>query len=82
MEGVQHFSAEYTQYIYTLFSANPTKITTVVVSLALAVAETTLPLLANSQASKKSDVGDLIFKCEHADVCVVTNCHDPVWTVV
>lgn len=32
MEGVQHFSAEYTQYIYTLFSANPTKITTVVVS--------------------------------------------------
>ena len=62
MEGVQHFSAEYTQYIYTLFSANPTKITTVVVSLALAVAETTLPLLANSQASKKSDVGDLIFQ--------------------
>lgn len=62
MQGVQHFSAEYTQYIYTLFSANPTKITTVVVSLALAVAETTLPLLANSQASKKGDVGDLIFQ--------------------
>ncbi|MEE8825319.1 putative cell division protein YtgP [Lentilactobacillus sunkii] len=62
MQGVQHYSAEYTQYIYTLFSANPTKITTVVVSLALAVAETTLPLLANSQASKKGNVGQLIFQ--------------------
>ncbi|WP_203629385.1 putative polysaccharide biosynthesis protein [Lentilactobacillus fungorum] len=62
MEGVQHYSAVYTQYIYTLFSANPTKITTVVVSLALAVAETTLPLLANSLAAKKGDIGQLIFQ--------------------
>ncbi|MBU9788342.1 polysaccharide biosynthesis protein [Lentilactobacillus sp. IMAU92037] len=62
MEGVQHYSAVYTQYIYTLFSANPTKITTVVVSLALAVAETTLPLLAHSLAAHDPDIGKLIFQ--------------------
>jgi len=52
MQGVLHFSAIHTQYAFTIFSANPNKITTVVVSLAMAISETSLPLIS----SKISDV--------------------------
>ncbi|MFT8393597.1 MAG: polysaccharide biosynthesis protein [Liquorilactobacillus ghanensis] len=38
------------QNMFTLFSANPSKITTVIVSLAIAISGTTLPLLASAHA--------------------------------
>ncbi len=60
MQGFLHNSAVYTQYIYTLFSANPTKITTVVLSLALAVAETSLPLLSKARVSDQGNISKLI----------------------
>ncbi|MDH5106943.1 polysaccharide biosynthesis protein [Lentilactobacillus diolivorans] len=60
MQNMLHKSAEFTQYIYTLFSANPTKVTTVVVSLAISVAETTLPLLAQSKSAHKNNIGELV----------------------
>ncbi len=41
-----HMSTTYVSYLYTIFSANPSKITTVIISLATAVSETSLPLLA------------------------------------
>lgn len=48
-------------YLYTVFSANPSKITTVIVSLATSVSETSLPLLAGVMAQKgKSAVQDLL----------------------
>ncbi|GAF36162.1 polysaccharide biosynthesis protein [Lentilactobacillus farraginis] len=62
MENVLHKTALYTQNIFTMFSANPTKITTVVVSLALAVAETTLPILASSRSAGKQNIGDLVLQ--------------------
>ncbi|VDG20099.1 hypothetical protein [Lactobacillus agilis] [Lactiplantibacillus mudanjiangensis] len=42
-------SATTIQNLFTLFAANPNKITTVIISLALAVSETTLPILAGVQ---------------------------------
>lgn len=51
-----HWSNNYISYLYTVFSANPSKITTVIISLATAVSETSLPLLsglrANGQTAK------------------------------
>lgn len=41
-----HMDKTYVSYLYTIFSANPSKITTVIISLATAVSETSLPLLA------------------------------------
>lgn len=41
------------QNLYTYFSANPNKITTVVISLTIAISETSLPLLAS--LAKKDD---------------------------
>lgn len=56
MQGVLHFTAVHTQYAFTIFSANPNKITTVVISLAMAISETSLPLIsskiANIQANR------------------------------
>lgn len=51
MQGTLNFTAEYTQNIYTAFSANPSKITAVIISLATAVAESSLPLLAAKNAA-------------------------------
>lgn len=49
------------QDLYTYFSANPNKITTVVVSLTIAVSETTLPLLVSSYNQKdKNKVSHVI----------------------
>ncbi|ETY75473.1 polysaccharide biosynthesis protein [Lactiplantibacillus fabifermentans T30PCM01] len=45
-------SATAIQNLFTLFSANPNKITTVIISLALAVSETTLPILASVQGDR------------------------------
>ncbi len=45
-------SATAVQNLFTLFSANPNKITTVIISLALAVSETTLPILASVQGDR------------------------------
>ena len=45
-----------TQYIYTLFSANPNKITTVVTALAMAISETSLPLLSAVRNDQQSVV--------------------------
>jgi len=55
MQGLLHQSAAMTQYVFTIFSANPNKITTVIVSLAMAVAETSLPLLAGKLADVKKN---------------------------
>ncbi|PWG00340.1 polysaccharide biosynthesis protein [Levilactobacillus bambusae] len=60
MVGVRHQTVATAQYIYTLFSANPTKITTVIVSLAIAIAETTLPLLATNKAAGKGGTANII----------------------
>lgn len=49
-----HLGKDYVSYIYTIFSANPSKITTVVISLATAVSETSLPLLAGLKSMKKN----------------------------
>ncbi|MBY7146198.1 polysaccharide biosynthesis protein [Levilactobacillus brevis] len=54
MQGILHQTATMTQYVFTIFSANPNKITTVLVSLAMAVAETSLPLLAGQLADLKA----------------------------
>lgn len=48
-----HMNKDYVSYLYTIFSANPSKITTVVVSLATAVSETSLPLLAGLKYKAK-----------------------------
>src|SRR5699024_5251112 len=48
-----HLSSTYVSYIYTIFSANPGKITTVIISLATAVSETSLPLLAGLKFKSK-----------------------------
>ena len=48
-----HLSSTYVSYIYTIFSANPSKITTVIISLATAVSETSLPLLAGLKFKSK-----------------------------
>lgn len=50
MQSMLHKTAEYTQYIYTIFSANPSKITAVIIALATALAETSLPLIAAKNA--------------------------------
>ncbi|WP_270333913.1 putative polysaccharide biosynthesis protein [Ligilactobacillus acidipiscis] len=50
MQGLLAKSSEYTQYIYTIFSANPSKITAVIIALATALAETSLPLIAGKNA--------------------------------
>ncbi|WP_125765209.1 polysaccharide biosynthesis protein [Levilactobacillus mulengensis] len=55
MQGLLHQSAAMTQYVFTIFSANPNKITTVIVSLAMAVAETSLPLLAGKLGNIKEN---------------------------
>ncbi|WP_416353500.1 polysaccharide biosynthesis C-terminal domain-containing protein [Agrilactobacillus fermenti] len=47
MLSTHHFNAADVQQIYTLFSANPNKITTVIISIALSISETSLPLLAS-----------------------------------
>lgn len=52
--GSLHMSAGYTQYLYTIFSANPNKITTVVISLAMAVSESSLPLISGKLSSVKT----------------------------
>lgn len=41
-----HMSQEYVNYLYTIFSANPSKVTTVIITLATAVSETSLPILS------------------------------------
>lgn len=46
MHNILGFTMLKTQYIYTLFSANPNKITTIVIALATSISETSLPLLA------------------------------------
>ncbi|MFD0897471.1 putative polysaccharide biosynthesis protein [Loigolactobacillus binensis] len=48
-----HWTQTQIQNLFTLFSANPNKITTVIISLALAIAETTLPILAGAQHNQK-----------------------------
>ena len=51
-----HMSTTYVSYLYTIFSANPSKITTVIISLATAVSETSLPLLAGLRYKSKDSV--------------------------
>jgi len=55
MQGLLHQSAAVTPYVFTIFSANPNKLTTVIVSLAMAVAETSLPLLAGKLSDIKAN---------------------------
>ncbi|MEJ6400887.1 putative polysaccharide biosynthesis protein [Nicoliella lavandulae] len=50
--GVNHLSAEYVNYLYTVSSANPSKITVMVISLATSVSETSLPLFAELHAKR------------------------------
>lgn len=51
-----HMDKTYVSYLYTIFSANPSKITTVIISLATAVSETSLPLLAGLRYKSKDSV--------------------------
>ncbi|WP_281165613.1 putative polysaccharide biosynthesis protein [Liquorilactobacillus sicerae] len=51
MQHSTNFDLTKIQNLFTLFSANPTKITTVIISLAMAISGTTLPLLASSQTN-------------------------------
>lgn len=55
MQGALHLSAIKTQYAYTIFSANPNKITTVVISLAMAISETSLPLISSKIANLRDN---------------------------
>ncbi|KRN09451.1 polysaccharide transporter [Lactobacillus gigeriorum DSM 23908 = CRBIP 24.85] len=58
-----NWSQEYVSYLYTVFSANPSKITTVIISLATAVSETSLPLLSGLRANgKKQGIKDLLLE--------------------
>ena len=52
-------SSQYVSYLYTIFSANPSKITTVIISLATAVSETSLPLLAGLKYKSKDNQGSI-----------------------
>ena len=54
-----HMSSQYVSYLYTIFSANPSKITTVIISLATAVSETSLPLLAGLKYKSKDNQGSI-----------------------
>ncbi|MFT9003740.1 MAG: polysaccharide biosynthesis C-terminal domain-containing protein [Liquorilactobacillus hordei] len=57
MQGVLGLSAAYTQQVYTAFSANPSKLTSVIIALAAAIAGSSLPLLATVNAGgQKQDV--------------------------
>ncbi|MFT9096933.1 putative polysaccharide biosynthesis protein [Liquorilactobacillus sp.] len=57
MQGALGLSAEYTQQVYTAFSANPSKLTSVIIALAAAIAGSSLPLLATVNAGgQKKDV--------------------------
>lgn len=62
LQGMRHFSTNYIQSLYTYFSANPNKITTLTISLALAVAETSLPLISVKlgEGDKKKDIIALV----------------------
>lgn len=50
-----NWSQHYVSYLYTIFSANPSKITTVIISLATAVSETSLPLLSGLRAKGETE---------------------------
>lgn len=52
MNNLLGYSLLKTQYVYTLFSANPNKITTVIIALATSISETSLPLLAANKKEK------------------------------
>lgn len=58
-----NWSQEYVSYLYTVFSANPSKITTVIISLATAVSETSLPLLSGLRANgEKKAIKELLLE--------------------
>lgn len=58
-----HWSEHYVSYLYTIFSANPSKITTVIISLATAVSETSLPLLSGLRAKDETEgIRDLLIE--------------------
>ncbi len=58
-----NWSNRYVSYLYTIFSANPSKITTVIISLATAVSETSLPLLSGLRAKHdKKGIRDLLLE--------------------
>ncbi|KJW12516.1 putative polysaccharide biosynthesis protein [Levilactobacillus spicheri] len=75
MQGALHFSAVHTQYAFTIFSANPNKITTVVVSLAMAISETSLPLIsskiADIQANRTGIQRDITSNLNLMVVCLL-----------
>lgn len=50
-----NWTNRYVSYLYTIFSANPSKITTVIISLATAVSETSLPLLSGLRAQGQKE---------------------------
>lgn len=62
VQSTTHLSANAIQYLYTLFSANPTKITTVIVSLAIAMAESSLPILASARGEGRQRVSELVLQ--------------------
>lgn len=58
-----NYTEHYVSYLYTIFSANPSKITTVIISLATAVSETSLPLLSGLRAQGEiSKISDLLIE--------------------
>lgn len=58
-----NYTSRYVSYLYTIFSANPSKITTVIISLATAVSETSLPLLSGLRAQGETNkISDLLIE--------------------
>ncbi|UQS86130.1 polysaccharide biosynthesis protein (plasmid) [Nicoliella spurrieriana] len=51
--NANHLAADYVNYLYTVSSANPSKITTIIISLVTSVSETSLPLFSELHAKKQ-----------------------------
>ncbi|MBW1606148.1 polysaccharide biosynthesis protein [Lactobacillus sp. Sy-1] len=51
--NINHLNSDYVNYLYTVSSANPSKITTIIISLVTSVSETSLPLFSELHAKKE-----------------------------
>lgn len=71
MVGLTGLDALQAQDLYTYFSANPSKITTVVISLTIAISESSLPLLATlAKRKEKEQIGQTI--AQNIELMLVT----------
>lgn len=54
------YTSEYTNYLYTVASANPSKITTIIISIGLSISEATLPVLSGIPLSRVDKIRNTI----------------------